>query len=285
MTAAKTASSFGLVLSGGAACGLANIGVLDALLARGHRPSSIAGSSMGAIVAALYALGHSQETLRDVAAGLAPARVVRLSASPLRGGLHGGVLEQQLERHLEPLVGDARIGDCDIPFVCVAGRVRESIRWERALMPNFTQHVITRVEPVVFPASTRVLDALRATSAIPVVFSPARIDGEEYVDLMHFGAIPVKALRETCAPRTVIATDTMPSYQMLERFMPPAMAEFLSAGYAERDRNLVACEHVVRPELPASMLRFDRSEAFIDAGRAATERCMTVIEEVLTRVG
>ncbi len=156
---------WGLVLSGGAACGLANIGTVEVLEEAGLRPHCVAGSSMGAIIAALYALGHPASVIAGIAADLAPLSVVGLSDAPLRKGLHGGLLSQQLEEHLEPLVGDARIGECEIPFVCVAGRVLSPVRWEQLLLPGFVEHVRERVELHVFGPETPVLDALRASSA------------------------------------------------------------------------------------------------------------------------
>ena len=74
-------------------------------------------------------------------------------------------------------------------------RGTEQRRWERLLLPGFVEHVRERVELHVFAPSTRILDAVRASSAVPVVFSPARVDGEEFVDLVHFGAIPARDLR------------------------------------------------------------------------------------------
>jgi predicted acylesterase/phospholipase RssA len=55
-----------LVLSGGAARGLAHIGVLRALEEEGIRPGLVCGTSMGALIGALYASGHSSEQIRDI---------------------------------------------------------------------------------------------------------------------------------------------------------------------------------------------------------------------------
>ena len=283
MSGQRVSNGWGLVLSGGAACGLANIGVLEVLEREGYRPSCIAGSSMGAIVAALYALGHSPATMHEMTAGLAPASVVRLSARPFRAGLHGGALEQQLEQHLEPLIGDARIGDCAMPFVCVAGRVRAPIRWERLLLPGFVDHLRECVEAYVFPDDVLVLDAIRASSAIPVVFSPVEVNGEEFVDLVHFGPIPARALRRVQSPQVVIATDTQPSYESLEPLMPRPLREFLVAGREETLQSIAVCDLVIRPELPASPLRFDCGDAFIDAGERAARTALDDVRSLIDR--
>ena len=54
-----------LVLSGGSARGLAHVGVLLELEALGYDPDIVVGTSMGAVVGALYAAGHSPEEIRD----------------------------------------------------------------------------------------------------------------------------------------------------------------------------------------------------------------------------
>ena len=186
---------WGLALCGGGACGYANIGVLEALYESGMRPDCIAGSSMGAVIAGLSALGHAPSTIMRAARSLGPLDVAKLSNRPLRKGLHGGLLEQRFS-HLEPLFGDARIGDCEIPFVCVAGRVRAPIRWERLLLPGFVDHLRDNIALHVFGPHDRMLDALRASTAVPVVFSPVDIGGEQFIDLVHFGAVPARSLRE-----------------------------------------------------------------------------------------
>jgi NTE family protein len=286
---ARQAGRWGLVLSGGAACGLANVGVLEVLHEAGLRPACIAGSSMGAIVAAPYALGHPPSLLRKLLRGLAPATAVRLSEAPLRGGLHGGLLQQQLETHLGPLLGDARVGDCTLPFVCVAGRVRGPIRWHQILAPGFLAHLREHMEPHVFPPRTRLIDAVRASSALPVVFSPAKVDGREFVDLMQFGAIPVDSLRRACAPEVVVATDTVPSYAAIEAWLPSGLRDFIAEGRRAVERGVCAADLVIRPELPATMLHFDRGDDFADAGaqaaRARLQELRTLLRRGATRRG
>ena len=236
---------------------------------------------MGAIVAALHALGHPPGVMRDVAAKLKPASVVQLSSRPLQGGLHGGLLEQQLDAHVGPLIGDATIADCGVPFVCVAGRIREPIRWERMLLPGFVDHLRERVEAYIFPESTRIMDAVRASSAIPVVFSPARVGDDEFIDLMHFGSIPARSLRAQQSPEIVIATDTQPDYERVEPFFPGPLRRFLAAGRAETAQSIAVCDLLLRPQLPASMLRFDRGADFITAGRLVARENMDSIERLL----
>ena len=59
---------------------------------------------MDAIVAGLYALGHTPRKIQQVANQMTPVGVVELSAAPFRGGLHGGLFSQRLEDHLYHLI-------------------------------------------------------------------------------------------------------------------------------------------------------------------------------------
>lgn len=275
--------SWGLVLSGGGACGIANVGVLEVLEDAGLRPDCLAGSSMGAIVAAVYARGHPVSRIKEVVSALDHLNIASISKVPLRGGLHGGLLRQRIEEHLRPLVGDATLGECEIPFVCVAGRVQEPIRWERALLGGFAEHVLERVEPWVFPQETPIVDAVMASSAIPVLFSPAEVDGAQYIDLLHFGAIPARTLRREHEPAVVIATDTMPDYEGLTRILPPGLKELMEAGYAEADASRDAADILVSPALSAAPYRFDQGDAFTAAGREAMLARLEEVKRLVVR--
>ncbi|MBI3331595.1 patatin-like phospholipase family protein [Candidatus Peregrinibacteria bacterium] len=278
----KAKRSWGLVLSGGAACGLANAGVLEVLDREGYVPDTIAGSSMGAIVGALYALGLRTKDLKKLTEFLKMGSVATLTERPLEGGLHGGVLKQNIEAFLSPLVGDATIGDTKIPFVCVAGLVKSPIHWKKIVTGGFTDHVMRSIDLHIFPKKTRLIDALLATSAIPVVFSPADVSGQTFVDLCHFGSIPARTLRSVYQPEVVIGTDTTPRYEKIERYLPPPWQEFLRSGYACLDESRGACDLTIEPEMPASLFRFDKATEFWSAGKEAAEKVLPEIRSLLT---
>lgn len=271
----------GLVLSGGAAWGISNIGVLEVLAEEGIEISSFAGSSMGAIVASLPALGVPLSTLRTLAGALHPLRIATLSAKPLHGGLHGGIFQQKMYDILHPIIGSARLKDCQIPFVCVAGKIIKPIQWHRIVLSGFSDHFLSCVEPCVLPPETMVIDALMATSAIPVLFSPFSIGRSEYVDLVHFGAIPTKRLRDLCHPDVVIGTDTAPRYSRVEKWLPLGWQEFLQRGHAQLDADKALCDVMIEPVMPARPFRFDKADAFITAGREATEKALPAIRRAL----
>lgn len=273
--------NWGLVLSGGAAFGIANGGVLEVLEREKLRPDCIAGSSMGAIIGAAFALGIPLSKLRTCVRKLTLANIACVSPHPLKSGLHGGLFCQSLEEHIGPLLADARIADCRIPFVCVAGRVKQPIKWTHIVKQGFTEEVLAQVEPYVFPPETKLLDAVMASSAIPVVFSPVEIAGEQYVDLCHFGPIPARTLKEQCHPDVIVATDTYPSYEKLRGFLPKGWNAFLQAGYAEIEKSKAVCDLLIKPTMPFALFRFDKGESFWDAGRKAAEEKLSEIRRIL----
>lgn len=272
--------TWGLALSGGAACGYANGGVLNALTAHGLLPHSLTGSSMGAIIGALYAYGIPLPQIQALCQ-VEFTQIATLSETPLKQGLHSGLLRQQLEERLRPLIGDATLADCQIPFTCVAGRVRRPIEWLSIVQHGFAEHVKDAIEPYVFPQETRIMDAILASSAIPVVFSPVKIGTEEFIDLVHFGGIPSRTLRDSFHPDVIIGTDTNPRYGNIVRLLPPGWQEFLQAGYAELQESRQACDVLIIPDQPYGPHRFDQSAAFWEAGEKAAAAKLGEIQQAI----
>jgi len=273
--------SWGLVLSGGAACGLANAGTLLELEREGLKPNYIAGSSMGAIIGAVYALHGSTTDLERLNSRLKMNNIAQWNNNPLSNGLHGGFFRQDLERHLADILGDARIGECAIPFVCVAGRVKEPIAWTHIIKKGFTDKVIENIEPITFPDDTKILDAIMASSAIPVLFSPVQIGEYTYIDLVHFGAIPARTLKQIYHPDVIIATNTTPLYGSLTRFLPASWNEFLERGYSELQQSMDACDLVITPTMVAAPFRFDKAKEFLEEGIRSTHEAMPEIKKLL----
>lgn len=272
---------YGLVLSGGAAWGLANIGVLRVLEREGFRFDCIAGSSMGAIIAGAYALGIPLDVIEETAGRISLLKVARPAKSPFAHGFHSGLLRQELEAILAPAIGGARIGDAKIPFVCVAGKVMKPVSWERIVHSGFCDHFSECIIPYVFPPEATMIDALLASSAIPVIFAPVRVGDDDFVDLVHFGAIPARQLRSLHHPDVVIGTDTNPRYGFLRRVLPAPWKEFLERGHREIEADREACDLVITPRMPAPMFRFDKSKDFIASGLAAAEKMLPDIRRTL----
>jgi NTE family protein len=217
----KTASSrpahrlrIGLALSGGGALGLAQIGVIE-WLEENHIPvDRVAGTSMGSIIAAMYATGMSPAEIRKFAEGvdwndaLLPEPIYQQlayrrkqdrrnyqieAALGLKHGLSGpngfnpghgvGLL---LDRIAFSESGIASFDDLPIPFRCLATDMQTG---DRVVLHDGS-----------------LATAVRASMAIPGVFTPVEINGRVLADGGMVENIPVEAVREMHAD-VVIAVD------------------------------------------------------------------------------
>jgi len=172
----------GLALGGGAARGLAHIGTIRTLVAHGIMPNVVVGTSIGAVVGGAYASGHLDK-LEEWARGLQPRNIfgyldIRLNGSGLIGGA-------KLAAELEARMGQSLIEDLPVKFATVATEVR-------------TGHEI-------WLTHGRMVDAMRASYALPGIFSPVLIGDRWLVDGALVNPVPVSAARALGAEIVIAA--------------------------------------------------------------------------------
>jgi len=188
-----------LVLGAGGARGLAHIGVIEALEARGFEIAAIAGSSMGALVGGIHAAGRLAD-YRDWVCALERTGVLRLLDFAF--GHPGLIRGERLIGVMQELVGDHVIEQLPIPFTAVAtdlARQRE-----------------------VWISRGPLFDAIRASIAIPMIFTPHRVDGRELVDGGLLAPVPIAATRQYHVD-LVIAVDVN-AHVAIHRPMAPLIA-------------------------------------------------------------
>src|SRR3954451_21229082 len=162
----------GLALGGGAARGFAHIGIVRTLVAHGIIPNVVVGTSIGAVIGGAYASGHL-DTLEQWARSLQPRSVLGYLDIRLNGsGLIGGA---KLAAGLEAAVGRSLIEDLPVKFATVATEVR-------------TGHEI-------WLTHGRMVDAMRASYALPGIFSPVLIGDRWLVDGALVNPVPVSTAR------------------------------------------------------------------------------------------
>ena len=164
--------TIGLALGGGAARGFAHIGIMRTLLANGIVPDIVVGTSIGAVVGGSYAAGHL-DTLEMWAKGLLPRNIfsyldIRLNGSGLIGG-------GKLASHLEAAIGGVHIEDLPLKFAAVSTEVK-------------TGHEI-------WLTHGRLVDAIRASYALPGIFEPVMVGDRWLVDGALVNPVPVSAAR------------------------------------------------------------------------------------------
>ncbi len=182
------AKRVGLALGSGGARGAAHVGVLKVLEREGIKVSAIAGSSIGAMVGGAYASGLPLSRIEEEWLTTSRAKLLRsfLPTFP-RTGLSSGA---GLRRYLREILGDARIEELPIPFAAVATDL------------DTGEAVVLRAGPLV--------EAIRASTAIPGVFQPVRWEGRLLVDGGMVEPLPVRVCRDLGAD-IVIAVDTNPA--------------------------------------------------------------------------
>ncbi|MDX2309524.1 MAG: patatin-like phospholipase family protein [Hyphomicrobium sp.] len=176
-------SKIGLALGGGAARGWAHIGVIRALRAAGIEPDIIAGTSIGAVVGGCAIAGHLDQ-LEDFARELTVRRVFGYLDLNLAGTglINGQRLCERLDRHF----GETDIEHLDRTFAAVATEIG-------------TGHEV-------WLRRGRMVDAIRASYALPGIFKPVKIDGRWLFDGALVNPIPVSVCRALGA-RYVIAVN------------------------------------------------------------------------------
>ena len=175
--------SIGLVLGGGAARGFAHIGVLKTLLAKGYVPDIITGTSIGAVIGGCYAAGKL-DAIEAWARGLTRRSLLSyLDVSFSGSGLLNGA---KLAEKLAEAIGDLAIDKLPVRYAAIATEIG-------------TGHEI-------WITRGRLIDALRASYALPGIFPPVRLGERWLVDGALVNPVPVSVARALGA-RLVIAVN------------------------------------------------------------------------------
>ncbi len=204
----------GLALGGGAARGWAHFGVMRYLDELGIKPDIITGTSIGSIVGGAYASGNGDK-LEQWALNLDWQDILSLMDVRLSGGLMEG---GKLVAFFEKTVSDTLIENLPVPFGAVA------------------TDLATGQE--VWMTSGDLLDAIRASIALPGLLTPFEHDGRWLVDGGLVNPVPVSLCRSLGADM-VIAVDL--NAHILSKRAPAApIAQVEAASIVEEDEDFVS---------------------------------------------
>ena len=182
-----TGKPVGLTLAGGGARGWAHLGVMKALEEAGLEVDWIAGASMGAIVAACFALDWSCERLQELAGQFSNPKKLLDYTFPYVSITSTRYITQMLQ----DLYGDVSIEDTWRPFFCISCN-----------LTNNTERVHTR---------GFLWKAVRASMAFPGIFAPIYDEGSVLIDGGAINNLPVDRMRAMCPTGTVIGVDLVTS--------------------------------------------------------------------------
>ena len=244
----KRAPRIGLALGGGAAKGFAHVGVIAVLEEAGLRPDYLVGTSAGSLVAALYASGKTSAELQKTAMSMEEATIADWMLPLVGRGVFRG---DALGRFVNDAVGGRLIEDMRIPLGVVATDLGSG-------------------QAVLFQRGDTGT-AVRASSAVPAVFVPVKINGRDYVDGGLVAPVPVRYARQMGA-ELVIAVDisTAPEDSPTKDTLQILLQTFSIMGKSINQHELREADIVVRPSLVGlKSADFSARQRAIDAGRAA----------------
>jgi len=236
----------GLALGGGAARGFAHIGVLQVLEEQGIKPDLIVGTSAGSVVAALYASGKTPTELAAMAMTLDESSITDW-VFPGRSLLKG----EALAKFVRNLTGGRQIEAMRLPLGIVATDLRTG-------------------QPILFRRGDPGV-AVRASSAVPAIFEPVKIGGQEYIDGGAVSPVPVRFARQMGAD-LIIAVDisAIPEGQSTRGAVEILLQTFNIMGHAISQFEMQDADVVMRPKLEGiGSTDFSARRLSILAGREA----------------
>jgi NTE family protein len=248
----------GLVLSGGGAKGIAHIGVLKAMEEAGLTPDYITGTSMGSIVGGLYAAGYSADELKEIVEGIdwglllsnkIPFDEVTYEEKPFygrylidfymkgrelqlpKGIIEGQALMQLFSNLTRPVHDIDDFNNLPIPFACVGADIATG-------------------KKVVLNKGSLAM-SMRASMAIPSIFTPVRIDDHLLVDggLVH--NMPVTEVLEMGADIVIgvfVSSDLDPEENLTSALSILTQSAFITSAFDAR-QELAKCNILVQPRL------------------------------------
>lgn len=251
----------GLALGSGGARGLAHVGVLQVLEENGLVPDMIAGCSAGAVFGSIYASGTDLYLLERFMGTLAAKDLLDVTI-PQKGGLLNGDKVKELVRIF---THNLSFGETRIPFYCTATDLMEGT------LKVFEQGPLC--------------DAVRASMAVPGVFTPVELGGHWYADGGVLEELPVSCLRERGVD-IILTADLGIKKNNFEEEHPSAVS-VLKRAFAimqaqMTDRQQDKGDIVIRPDasLMGLLLPTNGTQA-VQAGRKVMEEALPALKERL----
>jgi NTE family protein len=269
----------GLALGGGGVRGLAHISVLEVLDELDYKPSIIAGTSMGAIIGALYASGMSGKDIKKLVMHHIVAKddkwrdvidkradimkwVSAFSPAHARGGI---IQADKFYNRLFGEIGKTTFEELEIPLIVIA-----TDYWT--------------AEEVVFKTG-ELLPAIKASAAIPVVFAPVSLGGRILVDGGVVNIVPYEYVMELCD--VTIAVDVSGTPGAHKHEVPTLIESALGTIRIMQTASLAAKMKCLQPDIfvhpgihGIKMLDFNKVEDVLKQSEPAMEELRAKIAKL-----
>jgi NTE family protein len=247
----------GIALSGGAAWGLAHIGVLEVLLENNIKIHVISGTSMGAIVGAFYAGGTKPQEMIDMAQDTNWTDFIRPVISEL-----GFFSIKRIEKFLKDELKINEFSDLEIPLSVVATNLNTG-------------------EEVIFNEGA-ISPAISASAAIPIIFEPVQYKGELLMDGGLVNYLPVNLLEDMGAD-IKIGVNVAGAFSFTGTPESKIEAGIRSYNILQKDRiNPEEIDVLIEADLSGIRgIDFNSYEEIIEEGRRAAKEALPNLKEVL----
>lgn len=221
--AKKAKQKVALVLSGGGARGIAHIGVIEELEKQGFEITSISGTSMGAVIGGVYALGK-MEAYKNWLYTLDKRKLFSLIDFTL--STQGLVKGDKLMATIKTFIPDADIANLPIPYAAVAAD-------------------IVNKNEVVFTSGS-VFEAIRASMAIPTVFTPIKTNKGLLIDGGIVNNLPINHVKRTLGD-ILIAVDVNADVPVDKPIATKADTEIQQPAYQKKIKEVYQQLHILHP--------------------------------------
>lgn len=281
----------GLVLAGGAAAGLAHVGVIRWLEEHRIPVDFVAGASMGGLMGGLYATGRDAHQMKEFVDAIDWPAALRSNApfqdlsfrrkqdrrqfpNAMEFGLRGGFklpmglspghgIGLVISRATAPYGELATFDDLPIPFRCVAADLVQG-------------------REVVFSRGP-LFDALRATMSIPGVFAPLRLGEQVLVDGGVLNNLPIDVAKKMGADVIIAvrieAADPNSSYENLIAVVKRSLGVMIAASENRNLKNLGQADLILTPDFSGmASVSYDRATELADRGYEEAQRKARFLE-------
>jgi NTE family protein len=269
----------GLVLSGGGAKGIAHIGILKTLEEVGLTPDYITGTSMGSIIGGLYSIGYSANELEELVTTInwdefltnkIPMDKVAIEEKDYygryllnffmqdkklslpKGVIDGQALVELFSRLTRPVHGINDFNDFPIPYSCVA------------------TDIVTGL-PVTLDKGSLAM-AMRASMAIPSIFTPVKIDDHLLVDGGLVRNFPVQEVIDMGADIIIgvfVSSDLAPESEMTSAIAVLQQSAWVTSAFDTREQ-MKKVDILIEPDLKGySTASFTSANGILERGNDA----------------
>ncbi len=255
----NTKEVLGVAFGSGGARGWCHIGAIMALNELGIKPKVVTGTSIGAVAAAIYALGTVDKVI-EFAKKLTPIEAASLFVE-LRIPHNGGLLEgKRAMKVLSKFVPNVRIESLDIKFGAVAADLYK--------------------EEEVLLTTGSISDAIRASISIPGIFTPVKKDSRYLVDGALINPVPVNLARKLGATKVIAINVNSELHEDLpKKSNPPSLFDIIQRTWRLAER--IAVDRSLSKQSPDILIEplsknfstfdFSKSNELIAAGYDAVK--------------